>query len=109
LFYPGRITLFRAITPLKYLDMPTDRELGWGPLAGRGVEVREIPGTHREIMREPNVTVLAREVSASLSEARARQLNDSELPISERTAPRLDSSRLRKADKVPAFGNTQSA
>jgi thioesterase domain-containing protein/NAD(P)-dependent dehydrogenase (short-subunit alcohol dehydrogenase family)/acyl carrier protein len=109
LFYPGRITLFRAITPLKYLDMPTDRELGWGPLAGRGVEVREIPGTHREIMREPNVTVLAREVSASLAEARARQLNDSELPISERTAPRLDSSRLRKADKVPAFGNTQSA
>ena len=108
IFYPGRITLFRAITPLKYLDMPTDRELGWGPLAGRGVEVREVPGTHREIMREPNVTVLAREVSASLSEARARQLNDSELPISERTALRLDSSRFRKADKVPAFGNTQS-
>jgi acyl transferase domain-containing protein len=109
LFYPGRITLFRAITPLKYLDMPTDRELGWGPLAGRGVEVREIPGTHREIMREPNVTVLARELSASLSEARVRQLSDSDLPISEHTAQRLDSSRLRKANKVPAFGNTQSA
>ena len=108
-FYPGRITLFRAITSLKFLDMPTDRELGWGPLAGRGVEVREIPGTHREIMREPNVTVLARELSASLSEARVRQLSDSDLPISERTAHRLDSSRLRKADKVPAFGNTQSA
>ena len=89
--------------------MPTDRELGWGPLADRGVEVREIPGTHREIMREPNVTVLARELSASLSEARVRQLSDSDLPISERTAERLDSSRFRKADKAPAFGNTQSA
>jgi len=49
--YPGRVTLFRAATPLSFIDMPRDRELGWGPLAGAGVEVHEIPGTHREIMR----------------------------------------------------------
>ena len=72
LLYPGRITLFRAITPLNYLDMPTDRELGWGPLAAEGVEVREIPGTHREIMREPNVGILGREVNASLAAALKR-------------------------------------
>ena len=40
--YPGRITLFRATTPLNFIDMPTDRELGWGPLAEAGVEVHEI-------------------------------------------------------------------
>jgi len=80
LLYPGRITLFRAITPLNYLDMPTDRELGWGPLAEDGVEVREIPGTHREIMREPNVEVLAREVSASLAAVVERQRDSRPVP-----------------------------
>jgi hypothetical protein len=72
--------LFRAITPLNYLDMPTDRELGWGPLAEDGVEVREIPGTHREIMREPNVEVLAREVSASLAAVVERQRDSRPVP-----------------------------
>ena len=75
--YSGRVTLFRAITPLSFIDMPTDRELGWGPLAQGGVEVHEIPGTHREIMREPNVSVLAREVSKCLAAAHARQPGDS--------------------------------
>jgi acyl transferase domain-containing protein/thioesterase domain-containing protein/acyl carrier protein len=82
LSYPGRVTLFRAITPLNYLDMPTDRELGWGPLAHQGVEVHEIPGTHREIMREPNVGVLGREVSASLAAALNRRPRDSRSAVS---------------------------
>lgn len=82
--YPGRVTLFRAITPLNYLDMPTDRELGWGPLAEEGVEVREIPGTHREIMREPNVGILAREVSASLAAALERQRDSRPILSAER-------------------------
>src|SRR5208282_631410 len=72
--YPGRVTLFRASTPLSFEDIPKDRELGWGPLAEAGVEVHEIPGTHREIMREPNVGIVAREVSLSLAAARERQL-----------------------------------
>ena len=75
--YAGRVTLFRATTPLSSIDMPTDRELGWGPLAKAGVDVHEIPGTHREIMREPNVTILAHEVSGCLVRARDRQLRDS--------------------------------
>jgi acyl transferase domain-containing protein/thioesterase domain-containing protein/aryl carrier-like protein len=87
--YPGRVTLFRAITPLNYLDMPTDLELGWGPLAEAGVEVHEIPGTHRQIMREPNVSFLAGEVSACLAELHERQLRDSDVSISDRVAQQL--------------------
>jgi hypothetical protein len=88
--YPGRVTLFRATTPLSFIDMPSDRELGWGPLAEAGVDVHEIPGTHREIMREPNVRIVAREVSTCLTASRERQLRDSDLLISKESAgPRV--------------------
>ena len=89
--YPGRITLFRATTPLNFIDMPTDRELGWGPLAEAGVEVHEIPGTHREIMREPNVSV-AREVSHCLAAAHARHPGDSTIVQTAQTDESEDSS-----------------
>ena len=91
--YPGRVTLFRATTPLSFIDMPTDLELGWGPLAEAGVEVHEIPGTHREIMREPNVGHLAREVSRCLAAAHDRDLRYSHLAPPKRAAERWASSR----------------
>ncbi|MGC2491227.1 SDR family NAD(P)-dependent oxidoreductase [Candidatus Binatus sp.] len=90
--YAGRVTLFRAITPLSFIDMPTDRELGWGPLAQGGVEVHEIPGTHREIMREPNVSVLAHEVSKCLAAAHARHPGDSTIVQTAQTDESEDSS-----------------
>jgi acyl transferase domain-containing protein len=74
--YPGRITLFRASVPLNFIDMPADRELGWGPVAKAGVEVHEIPGTHREIMREPGVAIVGREVTSCLAAAHARTKQD---------------------------------
>jgi thioesterase domain-containing protein len=92
--YRGRITLFRATTPLSFVDMPRDRELGWGSLAQGGVEVHEIPGTHREIMREPSVAIVAREVSGCLAAARERLLGNSDLALSEdRTQPAASSRR----------------
>ena len=90
--YNGCITLFRATIPLRFIDMPTDRELGWGPLAEGGVEVHEIPGTHREIMREPNVSILAHEVSKCLAAARKQQGSDSNSVLSEETTVRGDST-----------------
>ncbi len=105
--YPGRVILFRAITPLNYLDMPTDRELGWGPLAAKGVEVREIPGTHREIMAEPSVSFLAGEVRACLTERHDRHFHDSDLSMSNRIAQQRDSSSSWTANKLATTGNTQ--
>lgn len=53
--YSGRITLFRVATAEGFADLSHDRELGWGALAERGVEVHEYPGLIFEMMREPNV------------------------------------------------------
>jgi thioesterase domain-containing protein/acyl carrier protein len=55
--YPGRVTLFRARTrPLFRLH---GWDLGWGALAGGGLEVVAIPGNHETLLREPRVRVLA--------------------------------------------------
>jgi thioesterase domain-containing protein len=55
--YPGRVTLFRARTrPLFRLQAP---DLGWGPLAGGGLEVVGLPGNHESMLRPPHVQHLA--------------------------------------------------
>ena len=100
--YPGRITLFRATTPLNFIDMPTDRELGWGPLAEAGVEVHEILGTHREIMREPNVGDVAREVSRCLAAAHDRRLRNSDLVLPKQ---RIEGASSRNIIGLAAAGN----
>jgi len=58
--YPGRILVFRV------LKQPRNRiynwNLGWERLAGGGVEVCVIPGTHETLLREPHVRALATEL-----------------------------------------------
>ena len=55
--YPGKLTLFRTNPP--QMQANYDALLGWGPLAGQGVEIYEIPGNHEDMTTEPNVRVLA--------------------------------------------------
>jgi thioesterase domain-containing protein len=66
--FPGRVTLFRART--RHLLLPTPDDLGWGSLAGGGVEVHIIPGHHVSILREPNVRTLARRLTEALDRPR---------------------------------------
>jgi thioesterase domain-containing protein/acyl carrier protein len=61
--YPGRITMFRAAQGIANEDPRYDDSLGWRNHAEKGVEVHEVPGTHRDILREPNVQILAGEIS----------------------------------------------
>jgi thioesterase domain-containing protein/acyl carrier protein len=62
--YPDRILLFRASEKgLRGLEDPTG---GWHKYAAGGVEVHEIDGDHGNILNEPNVQVLARELRRSL-------------------------------------------
>lgn len=51
--YPGKITLFKAKRSWRGVIF------GWESLAGDGVEIHQIPGTHLKILEEPNVKVLA--------------------------------------------------
>ena len=63
--YPGKVTLFRAA------HRPPGREgdpfLGWDRVAGGGMEVHEIPGTHVTLLQEPGVRLLAEELKRCMS------------------------------------------
>ena len=59
--WDGRMTLLRTAGA-------EPRDLGWGALAAGGVAVRELPGDHYSILREPRVAALAAELTRCLAE-----------------------------------------
>ena len=62
--YPGRITLFRSRERTR-----DDRsDLGWGQFAVHGVEVHEIAGLHRTLLRE-NAAEVGRRLKECLGQA----------------------------------------
>lgn len=56
--YPGQVTLFKTAHQ--------DSTLGWGDVAANGVELHQIPGHHMNLLRPPQVQVLAAKLSACL-------------------------------------------
>ncbi|MEM9163053.1 MAG: alpha/beta fold hydrolase [Cyanobacteria bacterium P01_F01_bin.4] len=51
--YPGKVTLFRAITrPTK---VPYEPNLGWAELANGGLDIQEVFGDHLSLILEPHV------------------------------------------------------
>jgi amino acid adenylation domain-containing protein len=67
--YRGRVTLFRArAQPLSRLQ---GWDLGWGQLAGEGVELCVVPGSHDTLLRAPYVGVLAERLRVCLAKAQA--------------------------------------
>ncbi|HZJ24782.1 MAG TPA: thioesterase domain-containing protein, partial [Anaerolineales bacterium] len=58
--YPGRVTLFRTAQQ--------DSTWGWGDTAANGVELHQIPGHHMNVLRPPQVQVLAEKLSACLAQ-----------------------------------------
>jgi thioesterase domain-containing protein len=65
--YPGKITLFRATNLGGGIER--DPQMGWGRLAGGGLETHLIPGYHAHIVLEPRVRVLATQLIAVLERA----------------------------------------
>ena len=64
-FFPGKITLFQAMESPDDARRSYDR---WAQLAGEGVEIREISGQHENVLADPHVRLLAREVTSCLAE-----------------------------------------
>lgn len=52
--FAGRVTLFRTGR-----NGDRDPGLGWGELAGGGVDVKYVPGNHMNLLRRPHVETLA--------------------------------------------------
>jgi thioesterase domain-containing protein len=59
--YPGRVTLFKTASRSQ------DSTWGWGDVAANGVELHQIPGHHMNVLRPPQVQVLAEKLSACLA------------------------------------------
>jgi aspartate racemase len=72
--YPGKITLFRATNLGGGIER--DPQMGWGRLAGRGLETHLIPGYHAHIVLEPRVRVLAERLTACLDRELAGALSE---------------------------------
>jgi thioesterase domain-containing protein len=47
--------------------------MGWGRLARGGVEIHHVAGDHENMLVEPHVRVLARELRAAIDEAAAAE------------------------------------
>jgi thioesterase domain-containing protein len=60
--YPGRVTLFRTAT------RDQDSTWGWSDIAADGVELHQIPGHHMNVLRPPQVQVLAEKLLACLAQ-----------------------------------------
>lgn len=59
--YPGRVNLFKTATSYQ------DSTWGWGDIAANGVELHQLPGHHMNVLRPPQVQVLAEKLSACLT------------------------------------------
>jgi len=62
--YPGRVTLFKT--------EHQDSTWGWGDIAADGVELHQVPGHHMNVLRPPQVQVLAEKLSACLAQRESR-------------------------------------
>ncbi len=65
--YPGRAVLLRASSQRR--GESGDPTLGWGRLAGEGIEVQVVPGEHVTMIAEPHVAGLAERLGALLGRA----------------------------------------
>jgi thioesterase domain-containing protein len=64
--YPGKITLFLARDAKSDFE---DNRMAWRKLAGAGLEVHVVPGTHTSMREEPHVAELAAKLRACLEKA----------------------------------------
>jgi amino acid adenylation domain-containing protein len=79
--YTGKITLFASEEQPDTLDVTRDPLLGWGAWAAGGVEVHRIPGSHLDVIREPNVRVLADALKQCLRRAEAESPTRQDDPL----------------------------
>ena len=61
--YPDRVTFFYATEEVGSLE----NQFGWQTLATGGVEVVEIPGNHQNMIKSPNVELLAEQLKLRLT------------------------------------------
>ncbi|WNN91127.1 non-ribosomal peptide synthetase [Gloeocapsopsis dulcis] len=73
--YSGKLLLFRATQQHKSWSpsMKIDSQLGWGKLVAGGIEIKDLPGHHFNLLREPCVQILAESLQAYLDSMQASE------------------------------------
>lgn len=71
--YPGQLIIFRSVN--REVSFENDELLGWGGMAARGIEVCDVTGAHLEMLYEPNVRILAKQLRSRLDHAQAKAHN----------------------------------
>ena len=79
--YGGHVTLFWASTDLR---ASVDFVEGWRELAGGGIEVHEIPGTHLDIVKDPHVRELASKLRSCLNQTQTQSRSGRQIQNRER-------------------------
>jgi amino acid adenylation domain-containing protein len=67
--FDGQVTLFWAS---KDLRAKFDMVEGWRTLARGGINLREVPGTHLDLIKQPHVAELARQLNECLRDAQSQ-------------------------------------
>jgi amino acid adenylation domain-containing protein len=95
--YGGSVTLFWASE-----DLRTSKDLvdGWRALAGGGMEVHEIPGTHLDIIKEPHVSELATKLRSCLATAQTTRPESLDPPAT-RSADILSALSSQRESPLP--------
>jgi thioesterase domain-containing protein len=70
--YGGKVTLFRA--GLRSAADAGSQDMGWGRLARGGVEIRQVPGDHADMLLRPQVELLAEQLRHCIEKATGEQL-----------------------------------
>jgi hypothetical protein len=74
--YRGKVTLFRAAVRWP-VDSP-GLDMGWERLALGGVEIREVPGDHVNMLLRPQVGLLAEQLRECIDKAAGAEIPTSE-------------------------------
>ncbi len=71
--YQGTMTLLRTEDRYReeVVGIEYDPQFGWGDLIARRIDVHYVPGSHRSLLHEPHIQVLAEKLQACLKGARA--------------------------------------
>ncbi len=80
--YPGRMILFRST--YKPLDQTTNPHAAWNTYALNGLESFEIEGNHENILLEPQVRAVAKQLKKCLDEARHSHSDPESAPFVEK-------------------------
>lgn len=62
--YVGDVSLFRC--QVQTLDYSLSKDLGWGDLVNGQLDIYDVPSIHYEVLREPNIRVVAEKIKLCL-------------------------------------------